>query len=154
MEGKTFWQLQVLPLKAKDVYLAKLLWNLAVAAPFYVVSAVFMIIGAKPDVADVLHYFLLPLVLLVFCIVLGLAANLWFPNFNWDNEAQVVKQGASVLVSMLGGVIAVIIPAVLTIALQPANHTVFYFALEAIVLVITGVLYHFITKKELISFSR
>ncbi len=151
MEGKTFWQLQVLPVKAKDVYLAKLLWNLAVASPFYVICVILMIIGAKPELADALHYFLLPLVLLIFCIVLGLACNLRFPNFTWDNEAQVIKQGASVLVSMLVGLIAVITPAVLTIALQPASYTVYYFVVEAVFLVITAMLYNTISKKELIS---
>jgi len=154
MEGKSFWQLQVLPVKAKDVYLAKILWNLAVAAPFYVVSVVLLTIGAKPGLSDALHYFLLPLVLLLFCIVLGLACNLRFPNFTWDNEAQVVKQGASVLVSMLGGMVGVIVPAVLAIVLQPANYTVYYFVVEAVLLVITGVLYRVIIKKELISLSR
>ena len=154
MEGKTFWQLQVLPVKAKDIYNAKLLWNLAVAAPFYLASVVLMLIGAKPALSDALHYFLIPLVLLAYCIVLGLACNLWFPKLNWDNEAQVVKQGAAVLVSMLGGVIAVIAPAVLAIALQPASYAVYYFVVEAVILVITGVLYYSITKKELISISR
>ncbi|MBP3594952.1 MAG: hypothetical protein J6J44_10520 [Lachnospiraceae bacterium] len=154
MEGKTFWQLQVLPVKAKDIYNAKLLWNLAIAAPFYLISVVLMLIGAKPALSDALHYFLIPLVLLAYCIVLGLACNLWFPKLNWDNEAQVVKQGAAVLVSMLGGVIAVIVPAVLAIALQPASYAVYYFVVEAVILVITGVLYYSITKKELITISR
>ena len=154
MDGKTFWQLQVLPVKAKDIYNAKLLWNLAVAAPFYLISVVLMLIGAKPALSDVLHYFLIPLVLLAYCIVLGLACNLWFPKLNWDNEAQVVKQGAAVLVSMLGGVIAVIVPAVLAIALHPASYAVYYFVVEAILLIITGTLYCSITKKELISISR
>ena len=154
MEGKNFWQLQVLPVKAKDIYDAKLLWNLALAAPFYLVSVVLMIIGAKPGLSDAIHYFLLPLVLLLFCIVLGLACNLRFPNFNWDNEAQVIKQGAAVLVSMLGGVVAVLVPAVLAIALQPASFTLYYFIVEGVILVITGILYCTITKKELISIAK
>lgn len=154
MEGKNFWQLQVLPIKAKDIWLAKLLWNLTVAAPFYVVSVILLLIGAKPDITDALHYFLLPLVLLLFCIVLGLACNLRFPNFTWDNEAQVVKQGAAVLVSMLVGVIAVLAPAVLAIVLQPANYTIYYLVVEAVILVITGVLYHAVSKKELITVIR
>ncbi|MBQ7863380.1 MAG: hypothetical protein IJ353_02815 [Lachnospiraceae bacterium] len=151
MEGKNFWQLQVLPVKTKNIYDAKLLWNLALAAPFYFVSVVLMLIGAKPGLSDALHYFLLPLVLLLFSIVLGLACNLRFPKFNWDNEAQVVKQGAAVLVSMLGGVVAVLVPAVLVIALQPASFTLYYFAAEGVVLIITGILYCTILKKELIS---
>lgn len=151
MEGKNFWQLQVLPVKVKDIYLAKLLWNLAVAAPFYTASAILAVIGAKPDFADTLHYFLLPLVLLIFCIVFGLAANLKFPNFTWDNEVQVVKQSASVLVSMLGGMISVIAPAALLIALQPENVPLYYLITEAVLLFIAGILYRFITKKELMT---
>lgn len=150
MEGKNFWQLQVLPLKAKDIYLAKLLMNLAVAAPFYAVSVLLLLVSVKPNFMDALHYFLIPLVLLVFCIVLGLVCNLRFPNFNWDNEAQVVKQGAAVLVSMLVGVIGVIVPAVLAIALQPASFTAYYFAVEIIFIAISAVLFYSIAKKELI----
>lgn len=154
MEGKNFWQLQVLPVRAKDVYLAKLLWNLAVAAPFYIVSVILLLVGVKPTLADTLHYILLPLVLLVFCIVFGLACNLWFPNFTWENEAQVIKQGASVLVSMLGSVLAVIIPAVLAIALQPASYTAYYFIAETVILIITAALYHSVSKKELIAIPK
>ena len=154
MEGKTFWQLQVLPVKAKDIYLAKLLWNLALAAPFYVISVVLLLLGAKPDFATALHYFLIPLVLLVFCIVLGLACNLKFPNFTWDNEAQVVKQGASVLVSMLIGVLAVIVPAVMAIALQPASYTFYYVTVEIVFVVIAAALYHSVSKKELVTIPK
>ncbi len=154
MEGKTFWQLQVLPVKARDVYLSKLLWNLILAAPFYVVSVVFLIIGGKPDFADSLHYILLPLVLLLFSAVLGLAGNLWFPKFNWDNEAQVVKQGASVLVSLLGGMLGVIVPAVLAVALSLNSYTGFYFLVEGVFLLATGLLFASITKKELIQVPR
>jgi ABC-2 type transport system permease protein len=154
MEGKTFWQLQVLPVKTKEVYQAKLLWNLFLATPFYTISVILVLIGGKPSLSDALHYILLPLVLLIFSIVLGLAANLRFPNFTWDNEAQVVKQGASVLVTMLGGMISVIAPAVLGVVLQPASFTLYYFSVEALLLVITSVLYQFITKKELIAIPR
>ncbi len=150
MEGKNFWQLQVLPVKVNDVYLAKLLMNLAVAAPFYAVSVVLLIFGARPNLVDALHYFLLPLVLLAFCIMLGLACNLRFPNFTWDNEAQVVKQGASTLISMLFGMIAVIVPGVLAVALQPDSYTVYYFVVEVLVLLITALLYHSVSKKQLI----
>ena len=154
MEGKTFWQLQVLPVKAKDIYNAKLLWNLAVAAPFYLASVVLMLIGAKPALSDALHYFLIPLVLLAFCIVLGLACNLWFPKLNWDNEAQVVKQGAAVLVSMLIGMIAVLVPAIVAVGLQLDNYTGYFLATEGVVLLVTVILYKHISKKALIYISR
>lgn len=154
MEGKTFWQLQVLPVRAKDVYHGKLLWNLILVAPFCLMATILLIIGVKPAIADALHYFLIPAVLTLFTVMLGLAGNVWFPNFTWDNEAQVIKQGASVLVAMLGGMLSVIAPAALAIALQPANFGIYYLAVEAVMLLITAVLYRIITKKELIAISK
>ena len=154
MEGKTFWQLQVLPVKAKDIYLAKLLWNLTVASPFYLVSVILILIGAKPALSDALHYFLIPLLLLVFSIVFGLACNLWFPKLNWDNEAQVIKQGAAVLVSMLVGMIAVLVPAIVAVGLQLDNYTGYFFAVEGVILLVTAILYKLISKKELVFISQ
>ena len=98
-----------------------------------------------------LHYILIPLICLLFTIVLGLASNLRFPVLNWDNEARVVKQGAAVLVSMLVGMIAILIPTILAVGLQFDNYTGYFFIVEGIFLLMTAVLYSSITKKELIS---
>lgn len=154
MEGKTFWQLQVLPVNAKDIYNAKLLWNLTLAAPFYIISVVFLLIGGKPDVMTALHYLLVPLVFLLFTTVLGLAANLRFPVLNWDNEARVVKQSAAVLVSMLGGIIIILIPAVLAVGLQLDSYTTYFFIVEGAVLLLAALLYTAISKKELIAVQK
>ncbi len=154
MEGKTFWQLQVLPVKAADIYKGKLLWNLALAAPFYLVCVILLLIGAKPDVMTALHYILLPLVFLLFTTVLGLAANLRFPVLNWDNEARVVKQSAAVLVSMLVGIIAILIPAGTAVGLQLENYTLFHAVVEIIFLAVTAVLYLLISRKELINIMK
>ncbi len=153
MEGKTFWQIQVLPIKAKDIYNAKLLWNLVLASPFYLVSTILLLIGGKPDGLTALHYILVPLVFLLFTTVLGLTCNLRFPVLNWDNEARVVKQSASVLVSMLGGMIAIIAAAVIAVAIQLDRYTGYLFAVEAIFLFITILLYKRITKKTLLSIA-
>lgn len=154
MEGNTFWQLQVLPIKARDIYVGKILWNLVLAAPFYAVSVLLLLIGAKPDLMTALHYILFPLVGLLFTTILGLACNLRFPVLNWDNEAQVVKQGAAVLVSMLVGMISILAPAGLAVGLQLNSYTGYFFGAEGVFLLVTAVLYSFISKKELIRIPR
>ena len=154
MEGKTFWQLQVLPVRAKDVYNGKLLWNLALAAPFYLVSVVLLLIGGRPDMLTALHYILVPFVYMLFTIVLGLASNLRFPVLNWDNEARVVKQSSAVLVSMLVGMVAVIAPAVLAVVLQLNSYTGYFFVVEGVILFVTVLLYLSIVRKELITIPR
>lgn len=149
MEGKCYWQLLVLPIRPKDVYDAKLLWNLIVAAPFYLVSVTLLLIFIKPTGLLALHYILLPLVYIVADVVIGLFANLKFPLFNWENETRVVKQSASVAVSMLGGILPVLVPAVLAILLQPVHFNLYLFAVEAVLITVTAILYTTITGKEL-----
>lgn len=153
MEGKTFWQLQVLPVKAQEVYNAKLLWNLALVAPFYVISVLLLLIGVRPDVMTALHYLLVPLVFLLFTTVVGLASNLRFPVLNWDNEARVVKQSASVLVSMLAGMVAVLVPTFLAVGMQLDSYVGYHFAVEGIFLLGTLGLYHLIIRKDFLTIA-
>lgn len=144
----------MLPVKATAVYNGKLLWNLALAAPFYLFSVVLLLIGGRPDMLTALHYILVPFVYMLFTIVLGLASNLRFPVLNWDNEARVVKQSAAVLVSMLAGMVAVIAPAVLAVVLQLNRYTGYFFVVEGVILFVTVLLYLSIVRKELITIPR
>ena len=154
MEGKTFWQLQVLPIKAADIYKGKLLWNLVLAAPFYILCVSLLLIGTKPDIITALHYILVPLVFLLFTIVLGLAVNLLFPVLNWDNEARVVKQSASTFVSMLVGIVSILVPAGTAVGLQLESYSFFHAVVELLFLAVTVVLYLLIFRKELISIMK
>jgi len=148
MEGNRYWQLQVLPLRAKDVYTAKILWNLILAVPFSLISSLLLLIFIKPSGLLAVHYVLLPLVYIVADVVLGLFVNLNFPLLNWENEVRVVKQSASVLVSMLCGMLLVIVPFVLAIVLQPNNFNLYFLVIEAALFLITAVLYSLILRKE------
>lgn len=87
-------------------------------APFYVLSVSIAAIGMKITGFDLLWLIVLPAVYLFFGAIWGQSANLWFPNFTWESEVYVVKQGAAVLVSMLGGVFSVIIPMILFLGIQ------------------------------------
>ena len=99
------------------------------------------------------HYVLLPLVFLLFSIVLGLFFNRLFPVLNWDNEARVVKQSASVGFSMLAGIVSLLIPAILVVALNIQNTFLYFFGIEAGFLLLTGFLYLLTCKKELIAYT-
>lgn len=74
-----------------------------------------------------------------------------FPNFAWTNEAEVVKQGASVPAAMAGSVLVVLLPAVLSGAVQvmaagtanPVNG-----GIAAVVIGVSAVLYCGNVKKK------
>lgn len=100
MEGKQYWLLQSLPLSTKDIINSKILLNLVVAAPFYIISEVFIIIAAHSDWVQCMWLLITPLVYIVFSAVSGLALNLRFPNMHWESETAVVKQSLSATLTM------------------------------------------------------
>lgn len=118
LEGKTRWLTKTLPIPEKVQYDSKLLMNYLLDAPFYVISIVVAAIGLHVTGFDLLWLILIPAVYLCWGAVYGQTANLCFPNFNWESEVQVVKQGASVLVSMLVSMVSVLLPAGICLSVQ------------------------------------
>ena len=112
MEGNTFWQIQTLPVTAKEFYDGKLLANLSVAAPFYLLSVVLLAFGVKPTGLELVWLSVIPACYVVFSSVVGITVNLMFPVLKWESEVRVVKQSASMLVTMLIGMLSSILPLV------------------------------------------
>lgn len=148
MEGRNYWILQTLPLQLKDIYKGKILLNLSLGAPFVLVSSLLSCIAVKPSAAEAFWIFVIPLIYLCFSSLLGLAVNLKFPVFNWESEVRVVKQGASVLLTMLAGISSSILG--IAAALQQSmNHHCMMAGATIVLLLVTESLYHYITRQKL-----
>ena len=119
IEGKNWWIVKSLPVKSSDILKAKLCFQLALYMPFYLLSEVFLLFSVRTGIINRLWILLIPLVYIVFSAVWGLFLNLKFPKFTWETETEVVKQSASVGISILG-IFAVIIPGAVT-ALVPSE---------------------------------
>ena len=112
MEGKEWWIVKSLPISAKDIITSKILFNLLLDAPFYLVAEVLLVIGLKPSFMELMWLILVPIVGIVFSCVWGIFINLKMPKLNWDNEVDVVKQSASAAVGGLCAFLVVIVCAV------------------------------------------
>ena len=115
LEGKEWWIIKSLPVKTKDLLDSKLLLNLSIILPFWLVSEVLFIIALKPDVMELFWLMVIPIVMIVFCCVFGLAVNLKMPVFDWENEVAVIKQSASSFIGGILGFLIVLLCAVPTI---------------------------------------
>ena len=60
-----------------------------------------------------LFFFITPIVYAFFVSMVGLIANLFMPNFSWQNEVTVIKQSAATLIAMLVGMFSAALPTVL-----------------------------------------
>lgn len=120
MEGKEWWLIKSLPLTSKQILDAKLLMNLILFGPFYVVAVVISIIALKPSGLEIIWMIISPATLILFSCVWGLFINLKIPVFNWENETSIVKQSASALV---GGLCSALVGLglILVLLIVPAN---------------------------------
>lgn len=105
MEGKRWWLVKSLPVSAKDVLGVKLLFNLSLALPSWLISCVLLILALRPSVTTALWLLVTPLCFILYTTAAGLRINAAFPRFDWENEVQVVKQSASVGLSMIAGML-------------------------------------------------
>jgi ABC-2 type transport system permease protein len=117
IEGRTLWISQSLPLPPQDILKAKLKLHLSIVMPATVVDIIVILAVFRTSGPMLAVTVLLPLIFSVFAAVLGLMANLRHPYFDWVNETQAVKSGASVMIAMFGSWGMVALPSVLLFAL-------------------------------------
>lgn len=104
IEGKNLWILQSLPVKPWDVLKAKLKLHLLVTwIPLLFCTVCFLMI-LQPGIGDGILILLLPALYVIFSAELGLAVNLKLPKLDWTNEIVPIKQGMSVLVTLIAGI--------------------------------------------------
>jgi ABC-2 type transport system permease protein len=108
LEGKTLWQLRVIPVDTKAVFQAKLALNYLLIFPIMTVSVILLSIGLSLSFAEGIALFLIAAATGAMCPMIGLMANLWYPKFNFENDAQVVKQSLAAMLGMFGGIIVCI----------------------------------------------
>lgn len=115
LEGKCLWIPKSVPVKAEVIFRSKIAAHIFICLPFTVVSGAICSAAFGKGPMDIAVFFLLPFSVVVFCAVLGLAANMKFPKFDWINEAVAIKQSASVLVTIAGSFSTVLLPLFLII---------------------------------------
>lgn len=109
MEGKNWWIVKSLPLSAKNILDAKILMNLLLILPFYLLSELMLILALNPGAGELLWLVLIPAVLILFSCVYGITINLYFPVLEWESEVRIVKQSASAMIGGMGGMLLAIL---------------------------------------------
>ncbi len=119
MEGRQFWVVKALPIPTKTLLDSKILLNLSLMLPFYVISLVALTVATRPAPLELLWLVLIPMAMLLFSVVFGISVNLKFHSFDWEKEETVVKQSlpaalggfAGPLLGLLLGAVLLLLPA-------------------------------------------
>lgn len=117
LEGKKLWILKTIPVKDSTAILAKVLPQIIVCTPPVLISSVLMIIATGASFWYWPFIIVTPIVANVAFAILGLVFNIVAPKFEFDNEAQPIKQGLATFLTMLTEMVLSILVAVLAIFL-------------------------------------
>lgn len=148
LEGKNLQLLQSLPVRPIDVFNAKIKLNIYVGLPSIVISGVacWLAFGLTP--LEGLFAIVLPAAVQCFIAVFGMFSNILLPRFDWRNETAAIKQSASVLLTMFGGLAIFAAPVALGLWLMKMLPVAAILAiLSAVFLLLTAVFYQYIRTK-------
>ena len=117
LEGKNYWIVQSLPLEKKTLYQGKMLFNMYLTVPFMAFAVLCMCISAKVPAVETALYLLEGFALCAFSTAWGCVCGIKHMRLDWENEIEVVKQGAGVAIYMLPNMFAVMGLVVLVVIL-------------------------------------
>lgn len=103
LEGKNFWIIKSLPIKAETVVLSKIVFNLILCVPIAITSII--LFGISIGISAISQFILIGLVI-VFAVLISTfdaIVNLHVPKFDYVNEQEVVKQSAGAILGIFGG---------------------------------------------------
>ncbi|MBQ7200746.1 MAG: hypothetical protein IJS24_05160, partial [Eubacterium sp.] len=137
LEGKNYWIIQSLPIEKKTVYLGKMLFNMYLDVPVMIFSTICICISAGVPILETILYLILGFMLCSFSTAWGCACGIKHIKLEWENEIEVVKQGAAVTIYLLPNMFACMAVAALSIFLGiNMDHNL----LAVIMIAIVGVL--------------
>ncbi len=148
LEGKQWWIPKSLPVRTKVILDSKILVNLTLSVPSCVIAAILCVAALGYQGMSAVWMFVIPLTYCVFASVMGMAINIKFPQFHWDNEASVVKQGTALFAGMLLEFAAAIAGIVLTLLAGGAAYHILMSVITIALLLITAVIY-----KKMVNFD-
>lgn len=140
VEGKEIEILKSLPITANDVFRGKLYFHLAIAAPVIVVLNTLMAIILHYSWPAILLGYMMPFLFSCFIGIVGYILNLLFPNFEWENVTQIIKQSIPAILSALLGMAVTCGSMYFLIEFSPDSLLLGSFAVCGILIAIIGTL--------------
>lgn len=101
LEGKNYWIVQSLPITKQDLYKGKMLFNLYLTVPFSVFTTICFCISARVPFINSILYVISGVVLCGFSTTWGCVCGIKHMRLDWENEIEVIKQGAATSIYLL-----------------------------------------------------
>lgn len=123
LEGKNYWIVQSLPIDKKVLYKGKMLFNMYLTVPFMTFAILSLCISGKVGIINTLLDLILGWALCAFSTTWGCVCGVRHMRLDWENEIEVIKQGAAVMIYLFPNMIVTMIMVVAMVLLgMVVNH--------------------------------
>lgn len=117
LEGKNLWIMKSLPIEESTIFKGKMAFNAVLLVPAAIICDTCLILAIRPGIVLAVLYVVVSLAAVAFSTTLGMWVGKKFPNFEWENEVEVIKQGMTSFLGIFVNMILMIALAAVTIAL-------------------------------------
>ena len=117
LEGKSFYIIKSMPLRASEVMIAKTAPQVIITVPVSILSMILVSCAFSFGIVEILLSVLFVTLSAMVFAVFGTVINTAFPKFNFENEAQVVKQSLAMTVVLFSQMIFGVLLSVASFAL-------------------------------------
>lgn len=127
IEGKRIWLNKTLPIPTKDILLAKLLVSVIIFQPVSIICSIVLSIVSGSGIIPCLILIVITSLFHLMTSMVGLIFGLIYVRLDWTNEAQVIKSGFAIFLTMVvNSVLGLILAAPLGISAIVGNSAVCY----------------------------
>ncbi len=98
LEGKNYWIVQSLPIAKRDLYKGKMLMNMIISVPPMLLSVLSLSFCFRVGLINALLSLALSVIICAYSTTFGMFTGIKFAKFEWENEVEVIKQGAALAV--------------------------------------------------------
>ena len=147
LEGKNLWILKSSPIDEMEIFKSKILLNILLTIPISVISFLVIAIKLNFELKTIVVVILSIVLLSIFIAILGLFINLLYPKLEFTSYVQVVKQSASVIISMISNILYVVMLCGISYILKINNFELFLIISNIITFISILVLYRLLKTK-------
>lgn len=147
IEGNNFWIMKSLPVRAKEIFKAKIALYLILSVPCIIISTIIMKFGLGFSTLDMLFIIIISSLFDLFISIVGLYANLLYPKFDWKQEIKAVKNTISVTITIFASAISVALGFGAYILFKPANISIFMLGILLAELLLIWAAWHVLNTK-------
>ena len=147
LEGKNIWILQSLPVKGKDVLLAKTGLQFCLTAPAVMLASIVSTIIFHFNFIESTLVLIFPIIFCIFSSLLNILIGISFPNLTWTNEIRPIKQGLAVMLSLVANALyLVMIGFIYFKTVTLANSSLLLTVFLLITVILSSILYDVVAK--------